>query len=133
MKKILVLSMLLGAPSFIYTMESLQTISSPEAKSNIERSLLDSSTRIEMASQNPEGTRIAILTNEGDVILYDGSGEYLGVVAKGKEDAKGLEFNPDGTKVILQSSRGPLEFSSYRRFPDSSSEYGRKEFYIYKK
>ncbi|MBA3751563.1 WD40 repeat domain-containing protein [Candidatus Dependentiae bacterium] len=106
MKKTLSLALLL-ITSFTYPMET--DIVNPEVMKVIQKDNPNSTFIKE--SQSPDGTRIVALTNKGVVALYDAkTGKFQDLVATNKMNVQSLEFNPEGTKVILKTTRGTEEY-----------------------
>ncbi len=125
MKKITALVLLSILPSFIFSMESQRSMSSqtetksqgisPEAQEKIVWALSWPRTNAKIITPSPDGTKIAVLTGDGDVELFNGEGENLGRIAAGKKDAVALNFNKDGTQIFITGPMGrEVDFSTYR-------------------
>ncbi len=69
---------------------------------------------IMVKSQSADGTKIAIVDQNGDVSLWDGkTGKQLDEeVARNLQRVTALGFNQDGSKVIVTTSKGPQEYTA---------------------
>ncbi len=71
---------------------------------------------ITMKSPSPDGTKIAILDERGNVSLWDGkTGKVFDKYVTGdqkQKDVLSLGFNEDGTKVLVTTSKGTQEYAA---------------------
>ncbi len=135
MKKITALVLLSILPSFIYSMESQRSLSSqtetksqgisPEAEEKIDRSMRWGMTNAKIITPSLDGTKIAVLTGDGNVDLYSGNGVYRGRVAVGQTNAVALAFNEKGTEIIITDPSGyTTQRSTYRAEVSSGPSMG---------
>lgn len=124
MRKMTVLVLLSVLPSFAHTMEHSQEIDPSVLNSirNNMRTMHEDNVRtmhdIKMTIKSSDGKKIAILDWNGDISLWDGvTGKLMDIVADNQFNVLSLGFNPEGTKVIVTTSKGLKEYTAIEDTP----------------